>query len=631
MQLTQQYSSADEKVSDAKKKKNSVTPLAQATFDAFEPFINVFDPGSCWDGPLHSITKEDWELFRRHKAGEKPLTRSNGWKFNPYNDVIRNIYSAEHVQSHFEGGTSYYTSGKKGLGLLYLDIDAHKSWQTDQIKARFLLERLFPFAYFRASRRGQNGYLKIRYSSIEEFNQTAAMLQAILRRLFLHFQILCDIEVKGTITQRLKSGLLAKLPFHARQNEPDSWNEQQLELFVACQVVSARRIERIAERATHYIDEEKVATCTARRQKLLEWSESRAHIVQQFRDLGYRGTDEEVFLQAKELRDQYLKDRSANSLSTGETPEAQTHTVVDESNEPTAVPVDSSAMLPRVTNQRGTGEGDAFARNQKDLAPFVRNFYKKYRTLPKLEDALTYLHDNKLFSGDWTDNEHRRAKRVSQILQTLFETFDPKLLRTGESKPVSLSVEKFRWWVKSHQCSGMTARVAQLKKFEPVTMTAPVQDVSVPADFIETFLVVADFCLNQDPLENKAVPTNRFKKIWKMVTGGASWNQTYFQVVRDRLDNMGIVHIFDRQHDKNKAWRWKAGSNFPAQNWKEHQRKLSERMKGFSLGVSYSEFITNKNIEKNEDLHNTLYQTDARFLRLQGRRNQESDIRPPPD
>ena len=67
--------------------------------------------------------------------------------------------------------------------------------------------------YFRASKRGQNGYLKIRYQSIREFNAAAGQLQAALGRLFLHLGILCDIEVKGTITHKDKSGSLAKLPF----------------------------------------------------------------------------------------------------------------------------------------------------------------------------------------------------------------------------------------------------------------------------------------------------------------------------------------------------------------------------------------------------------------------------------
>ena len=624
MQLTHQYNSAAAKVSDRKKTKNSVSPFAQATFDAFEPFINIYDPGASFEYPYHTISKADWELYRRHKAGEKPLFYPDGTKFHPYNHVLRNIYSPEHVQKHFEGEVSYYTSGKKGLGLLYLDIDAHHSWQTDEIKAKELLQRLFPFGYFRRSGRGQNGYLKIQYSSIEEFNETAAKLQATLRQLFLHYEILCDFEVKGTITHKGESGLLAKLPFRV-----DAWNGHQLDLFNSCPIVNIRRVQQIACHVKGQIDEDKVARFLEQKEKIERSHDFIAFVVKLCRDRGFRGTDDEVFGKAKSLRDQTLLNRKASLLL--ENPDMQSPAAIDIIQKPKAVVVDCPEIPPRVSNHEGIAQGDAFARNQKDLAPFVRSFYRKHRTLPKLEDALTHLHDNNLFSGDWSDNEQGRAKRVSQVLASLAESFDPKLLKTGDKKPVELSVEKFCWWVRNHFYKGMTANVVNLQAFDPVTMTVPAKRLTVPASFIETFLVVADFCLNEDPLKNKAVPTNRFKKIWPMVKGGDSWNQTYYQVVRDGLNRMGVLNIFDRHHDNNKAWRWEAGKTFPAQSWKEHQQKLSERLKGCSLGVSYEEFIANTIIVIDGHLHNTLYKTNNSFLSRLGRWNQKSDIRPPPD
>ena len=84
--------------------------------------------------------------------------------------------------------------------------------------------------YFRASRRGQNGYLKIRYSSIEEFNELADLVQEGLRRYFLHLGLLCDIEVKGTITHKGKSGRLAKLPFTTTMPLQHAGQHGQLEL-----------------------------------------------------------------------------------------------------------------------------------------------------------------------------------------------------------------------------------------------------------------------------------------------------------------------------------------------------------------------------------------------------------------
>ena len=187
----------------------------------------------------------------------------------------------------------------------------------------------------------------------------------------------------------------------------------------------------------------------------------------------------------------------------------------------------------------GSCDGDAFTRNQTDLLPFVRLYYKRHRRFPDLEDALIHLRDNGQFSGQWKENERQRAKRVGDILDYTAQTFDPNLLGSGENTPLSLDQNKFSWWVRQRFGSGITANVSDLRRFDPINLTAPTRRVSVPAKFIETFLVVADVCLAQDPLDNNAVPTNRFKKIWAMVEEGASWNQSYYQIVRDRLDRDG--------------------------------------------------------------------------------------------
>ena len=196
-------------------KNRKISQLARDSFAAFQPFINIFDPGVKAEGrPIHTITKQDWELYRRYKSGEKNVRYPDGTQFHPFRDVIGNIYSERHVEKHIEDGQiSYYTSGRNKQGLLYLDIDAHYDWQTDEYRAKQILAKVFPFAYFRTSNRGQNGYLKVRYNSIAEFNELAKQVQNKIQHLFLHLGVLCDFEVKGTITDNGKSGLLAKLPF----------------------------------------------------------------------------------------------------------------------------------------------------------------------------------------------------------------------------------------------------------------------------------------------------------------------------------------------------------------------------------------------------------------------------------
>jgi len=309
-----------------------ISEFAQDSFDAFQPFINVYDCGLSYSGPFHLITKEDWQLFRRYKAGERNIIYPDGSPFNPYMDVVRNIFSPKHVHDHIhEGETTYFTSGKQGLGLLYLDVDAHHAWQTDEYRAKAVLQGLFPFGYYRTSGRGQNGYLKVRYTSIQQFNDLADNLQAILRRYFLHLGILCDIEVKGTITTREKSGRLGKLPFGTKypcymKDETDSWNYTQLEKFQACPIADARRVECIARELEPQIVEEKVQRCA----------------------------------ESKESLKDAEKQAKADAKKGRATPTPQP---IPAPNPIQSIPKPMQASKRTV----GSGDGDAFLRNRKDL------------------------------------------------------------------------------------------------------------------------------------------------------------------------------------------------------------------------------------------------------------------------
>jgi hypothetical protein len=524
--------------------------LSQDSFAAFKPFISLFDCGGSCDGkPYHLITKLDWDFHARYKAGERNLTYPSGFEFNPYRCIVRNIFSPKHVDEHIDSNrTTYYTSGRNGLGLLYLDIDAHQPWQTDEYKAKAVLQKLFPKAFFRASKRGQNGYLKVRYMTMQDFNATAARLQRVLKRLFLHLGILCDIEVKGTITCDGKSGSLAKLPFASpypcdMRDETDCWNYPQLTKFQACGMVNAARIKVLAGEVDARLDEAKI---------------------QQFGE--YKKTLGEA---AKE------QDKPPPAPVATPVPTQAAPPPAAPGQERALRPIRAQQFYPRISD--GDLDGDAFRRNHKDIRPFVRDFYKQFRRFPTTDETLAWLHQHGRYSGDWQDNAAKRAARVGQILRFTERTFDPSKLSSGQHQTVQLNAGRFAWWVRQHFGSGMAIQRMNHARFDPVTMTAPVSDLWIPAQFIQTFLAVAEFCLRDDPLSNKAVPTSRTKKLWSMVEGGAKWNQRHYQLVRDRLEKMGVIRITDRQHAAGKAWRWDSGDEFPAGTWKDEQRRFRER------------------------------------------------------
>ena len=119
----------------------------------------------------------------------------------------------------------------------------------------------------------------------------------------------------------------------------------------------------------------------------------------------------------------------------------------------------------------------------------------------------------------------------------------------------------------------MTVDWKDISRFDPETMKAPTSTIAVPARFVDHCLTVVEFCVKTDPLSNRAVPTNRIKKIWAMVEGGAAWNQKWFQAVRDKLHRMGVIRIVDRHHAVGKAWRWAAGRTSPAESLGKQQKK----------------------------------------------------------
>ena len=574
--------------------------LAQRTFEAFEPFINVFDcGGSYFAGVYHLIPKEAWELYGRHKQGERNLRFEDGEKFNVYQDIIRNIYSPLHVQKHMvEGELSYYTSGKQGLGLYYLDIDAHHAWQQDQLHARAVLEKIFPEAYYRDSGRGQNGFLKVRYSSVHQFNETADKLEKWLQELFLYLGILCDIEVKGTITHQNKSGRLGKLPFATRhpcatRNDYDSWDFEQLQIFKSCPIVNARRIRHVAEGLVSKVDEQKVQKTREIKERLL--AEEKA-------------SQEEI----AEIERKYSATQQPSPL------------VSEVAVSPKASAKRKPARMRTTSNVEDSRSEDAFVRNHEDIPPFVRAFFKRHRRFPTAEETLDWLKFNNLYSGEWEDNQEKRATRVGQILRFKEQTFDPEMLSGGKQNVVDLRLGRFTNWVRRHFGAEMAVQVVEVQKFDPVSMTAPTAHVMIPAKFVETFLVVADVCLKQDPLDNKAVPTNRFKALWKLVENGAAWNQRHFQIVRDRFHRMGVIKIVDRHHERGKAWRWEAGSRFPSFMSKEESRRL-KRSRRMVVAVGQASSFTNTTNSKS--LHNTLYQPDAE---IRGTRGWKLVERPPP-
>ena len=541
--------------------------FADLSFAAFQPYINVLDPG----GPYktHTITKEArhlnavyWQIKRR---GKKPtLLSKDGTIFHPWKDYKRHIYGPEHVEKHiFEKQVSYYTSDSRGLGLIYMDVDAHEEYQTDEYDGLDILRELFSAAYYRASRRGQNQYLKVRYSSPEQFNALCDKVQENVRLLFLSRGILCDFETKGKITTDResddsevdpKSGSLAKLPFTTRRHcnmrdETDSWDFPSLIRFHTSPVYSVEEIEAILDNIV--VDGEAIMQ-TVEKKEALEKPKKKLQPVPK------KATAESI--------EQPQPDPTPGNAIVGIVEPPVEFGILESGNAEEEQPTPFGIL----ENRNGAAAGNAFTRNWKVLPGFVRRFYRQHRRIPTTDEALAYLHDNGLFSGKWEDNATGRRTRVAAILKKIAESFDETKLGTGEHQEVD--PRKHGWWVSQHFGAHMRATVEK-RTFDLETMTYPKRSVDVPLRFVCGFLAAAEIVLRKT--EDGRVATNWFKDLFKQM--GISWNQDYYMATREKLHSMGVIQITDRHHYRNVAWTWAPCMNIPA-SWKEEQRDCKAKL-----------------------------------------------------
>ena len=88
---------------------------------------------------------------------------------------------------------------------------------------------------------------------------------------------------------------------------------------------------------------------------------------------------------------------------------------------------------------------------------------------------------------------------------------------------------------------------------------------------------------------------------------------------------MGVIRIFDRQHESGKAWKWDTGANFPAGSWREEQQRLKQRRA--RVNVDSGDLPSPSSMGKEEKVHNTLYETDSS---ISGGVAARQAIRPPP-
>jgi len=202
-------------------------------------------------------------------------------------------------------------------------------------------------------------------------------------------------------------------------------------------------------------------------------------------------------------------------------------------------------------------EPDPFQRQKEALYRYARYL----KRVPTLEEALDYLHDNKLFSSPWQENLARRMAKVRSILTFIALTFDP-----GKCAKGSVNVGKYDEWARNKFPNGLTGGKLRYLTEEGEVFEAD-QDINVSAAFIGVFLAVCEFALLIDKNQDDSLPHRRAKEIWEALYAKGlvplPFSDRKWAVCRDELEKQGIIRVTDRNYCTGKAMKWAVGKFFP--------------------------------------------------------------------
>jgi hypothetical protein len=532
-------------------------------------------------------------------------------------------------------------------------------------------------AFWSPSSRGLNGSLKVdlQGQGYEAANRVFDRLEQCLQRFLAFYGNLADFEVKGKVgflrDAEYSWEQYGKLPLHA------GWNFDRLEEFQArptvplaglgrlCQAVEARVPPEVLER--HEAHKKGLGEAPfAKDGYFLMTPSVEAALVERhgsaspflFRD-SYEDADGDVWIGLKyyrpgrapltelEWRAAQQEAGTANQAVTVRQPGPQGQ-VTGKSPRPPAAPSPEQPSTPvqqpvpqgQVTGPGNTGpqpappspeqpskrrtpplkvnvkvvdlasEPDSFVRQKEALFRLARSM----KRVPTLEEALTYLHEENLFTGPWGQHRARRAARVKSILGFIARTFDP-----GRCAQGAVNVGKYDAWAAEKFPGGLTGRTRSRLTEEGEKVDG--QEVNVGRGFIAVFLAVCEFALLTDKNRDGSLPHRRAEELWQALYAkglvSVPFDARKWAVCREGMVRHGVVVITDRDYHTGKAMRWDLGPYFPFLGlWK---RPKPKSLPGPGSLVKKKRATTHK--------HNTLLRRQPRRTGLVSPR---MAARPPP-
>ncbi|MGE3408661.1 MAG: hypothetical protein AB7I37_17715 [Pirellulales bacterium] len=463
----------------------------------------------------------------------------------------------------------YYTSDTR-VALPYFDVDCHLAYQTqaDAQAARSVIEREFVnrlgiAPLFLKSYRGANGYLKVDLAGVDpaEANDVFDELQDSVRLLFAKFGLMADFEIKGTITWQERDGTLhagkyGKLPMCA-----DDWTYNWHRKLVKARRVTIAELKKCITDVKALVTPEDVARHEAEKRRAFL-----THYLPVANDQEWRFSDDLLvtFEGHKWIARDRINEKQLDKLWPDYEPDLSTGSCSADA------PHDNGAAAPpRCTYSSGEKVGvedlrdepDALVRQREALLVYARLI----KRVPTVEEALTFIKDNGLYSGEWKNSARR--SRVRGILKFIARTFDAKKCVKPDASTAAVNIGKYDAWAQKKFPNGLIGCKQRRNVTEDFEIVEAKERVAVSWQFISVFVSVCEYCLLLDKNEDGSLPHKRAKDLWNWLFEkglvSVSFDDRKWAVCRDGLEKLGIIKITDRSYEANKAMKWAVAPFFP--------------------------------------------------------------------
>jgi hypothetical protein len=188
--------------------------------------------------------------------------------------------------------------------------------------------------------------------------------------------------------------------------------------------------------------------------------------------------------------------------------------------------------------------------------------YARYlKRVPTVEEALKYLHEQKLFTGSWEENLSRRTARIHDILQWIAQTFDASKIKNG-----SVNIGKYDAWAVKKFPHGIMGGKRKYLTEEGEIIEAN-QNIRISPKFIAGFMAVCEFALLINKNQDHTLPHRRAEQLWQTLYArgliSTRFSARKWAVCREELAQYGIIKITNRDYHPGKAMEWAVGTFFP--------------------------------------------------------------------